>query len=157
MPSHRIQPLTPDRVLQAYALVRLVASHLPLEAWRTFACQRLAPSQRTFGGIHVVQDQLGSILGLASYTTDASLQDVHTLTVDNLVVVGTCDRQRESVLLTLLGAMESIAASHHCDAIQVRLEVSGSQVLDQNAHRLLLAAGHRLRYALFSKALETRD
>ena len=152
----RICELTPDQVVQAYALVRLVASDLSLDVWRRFARQRLSRVETQVGGIHAVQDQRGNILGLASYTADASLEDVRTLTVDNLVIVGTTGRQRESVLLALLGATEAVAANHGCGAIQFRLEASGSANLDQQARWLLQAAGHSERYVLLSKMLQTR-
>lgn len=157
MPSLRIHALTPEQVAQAYALVRLVVSDLSLDAWCNFACQRISQVEPQWGGIHTVQDPQRNILGVASYTTDAGLHDVWTLTVDNLVLVGTTERQRRSVLLALLGAMESVAANHCCGAIQFRLEISGSAVLDQHTRWLLQTAGHSERYVLFSKALETTE
>ena len=157
MPSLRIHALTPAQVVQAYALVRLVATDLSLEAWRDFACQRISLAERQAGGIHTVQDPQGNIIGFASYSTDASLQDGRTLTVDNLVAVGTIERQRDSVLLTLLGTIEEIAANHGCRTIQFRHEVSDSAILDEHTRWLLQAAGHSERYVLFSKALRTAN
>ena len=157
MPSLRVRALSPAQVVQAYALVRLVASDLSLDAWRDFACQRLSRAERQAGGIHTVQDSRGSIVGFASYSTDDSLQEGRILTVDNLVAVGTIERQRDSVLLALLGALESIATNHRCGAIQFRLEAAGSTFLDQQIRLLLQTSGHRERYVLFTKALEIDD
>jgi hypothetical protein len=157
MPSLRIHALTPDQVPQAYPLVRLVASDLSLDAWRNFACQRISQIESQLGGIHTVQDTQGNILGFASYATDISLHDGRILTVDNLVVVGTIERQRDFVLLALLGALERIATKHCCETMQFRLEAAGSTFLDQHIRVLLETAGHRERYVLFSKMLETAD
>lgn len=148
--------LAPDQVVQAYALVRLVTTDLPLDVWRTFAGQRLSRVETAFGGIRTIQDSRGNILGLASYTTDASLQGARTLTVDNLVIVGTTERQRTSLLRTLLEAMEAVAADHDCGTIQFRLEASDTTILDQQARWLLQDAGHSERYVLFSKPLESQ-
>ena len=157
MPSLRIHALAPQQVAQAYALVRLVASDLSLDAWCHFANTRISPNEPPSGGIHTVQDVLGNILGFASYTTNSSLHDGRILTVDNLAVVGTIERQRDSVLLALLGAMESVAASHRCGVIQFQLESSSSAVLDRQTRWLLQAAGHSERYVLFSKLLKRAD
>lgn len=156
MPSLRLQPLTPEKVARAYALVQLVASDVSLEAWRKFAHRRLSRAPTSSSGIHTVQDRQGNILGLASYTADDGLNDVRTFTVDHLVVVATTERQRDAVLSALLGAMETIAANHRCGAIQFQLEATGSAILDQHARWLLEAAGHSERYVLLAKMLGTQ-
>ena len=143
MPSLRIHALAPQQVAQAYALVRLVASDLSLDAWCHFANTRISPDEPPSGGIHTVQDVLGNILGFASYTTNSSLHDGRIVTVDNLAA--------------LLGAMESVAASHRCSVIQFQLESSSSAVLDRQTRWLLQAAGHSERYVLFSKLLKRAD
>ncbi len=157
MPSLRIDSLTPAQIVQAYALVRLVTTDLSLDAWCDFASQRLSRAERQAGGIHTVQDREGSIIGFASYSTDASLQDGRILTVDNLVAVGTIERQRDSVLLALLGALESVATTHRCRTIEFRLSAAGSNLLDQHLRLLLKTAGHCKRYVVFSKLLEAAN
>lgn len=156
MLSLRLEPLTPEKVARAYALVQLVASNVSLAAWRKFAHRRISSMKPPIGGIHTVQDRRGNILGLASYAAADDLNDVRTLTVDHLVVIGTTERQGDAVLSALLDAMETIAVSYGCGAIQVKLAASGSATIDQHARWLLETAGHSERYVLLAKALEAR-
>lgn len=157
MKSLSIHPLVPAQVDQAYALVRLAASELSLERWCDFAAQRMTHAATRCGGIHTVQDRQGKILGFASYTMDASLDDGRCLTVDNLMVVGTFDRQREAVLLALLRALEKVAAGDCCGAIHFRLEATSATLLDRHVRALLENAGHRERYVMLSKELGRTD
>lgn len=150
----RLQPLTPQKVAQAYSLIQLVATGVSPAAWRKFAHRRISRSQRSSGGIYTVQNGHGIILGLASYRAEDGLNSEPIFTVDHIVVVATTERQRNAVLSALLGAMEHIAKSHDYGLIQFRLEASESALLHRYARWLLQAAGHSEKYVLLSKALE---
>ena len=156
MLSLRLEPLTPEKIARAYALVQLVAADVSLAAWRKFAGQRISGMSPSLSGIHTVQDRRGNILGLASYAAADDLNDVRTLTVDHLVVIGTTERQGDAVLSALLSAMETIAISCGCGTIQFKLAASGSATLDHHARWLLETAGHSERYVLLAKALEAQ-
>jgi hypothetical protein len=156
MPSLKLEPLNPEKIARAYALVQLVASDVSLAAWLKFAHQRISGINPLLGGIHTAQDRRGNILGLASYVAADDLNDVRTLTVDHLVVVATTGRQEDAVLSALLNALETIAVNCGCGAIQFKLAASGSAILDQHARWLLETAGHSERYVLLAKALAAR-
>lgn len=118
--SFTTKPLGRSQIDQAYPLVRMAAPGLAVEQWRAFAAAVLksgAAGGRT--GIMTVQDRLGYLHGLFSYTVGEHLRHGRVLSVDNFVVLDLFDVP--GIAQPLLQAMDGLARSLDCAAIHTTL------------------------------------
>src|SRR3990172_1121619 len=103
-----VRPLAPERVDQAFPVVRVVNRRLGLDDWRAYA-QALAAAGRLDAprGVVTAETEDGYIHGLFSYVVVPNLWSERTMFADLFVAVGL--RGGADAAHVLLDAMEEIA------------------------------------------------
>lgn len=116
------KPLTSRQIDQAFPLVQVLAPGLDVDRWRAFARAvmpedgpRPAPT-----GIIGIQNANGYIHGLFSYARTPDLVHGAVLAVENVIVLDLFDMA--GAALTLVGAVDRLAASLSCAAIHTSLD-----------------------------------
>jgi GNAT superfamily N-acetyltransferase len=103
---------------EAYALARLAAMNLSLDAWRGFVEERSAPSA-VEGGVLAIQNRLGIIQGLCSYRFESGLGLGRICSADNLIAMDLMDSA--AVAAALLQALEDLARRRGAAAMRLNL------------------------------------
>lgn len=110
-------PLDPDRVAQAYPVVREIAGELTLERWSEFVLSMVGDEVKIDWprGI-IVADLDGYIRGMFTYHVMPDLLHGRTLEIRDFAVLQMI--ARKSLADSLLEAVHELARTHRCDAIQ---------------------------------------
>ena len=133
--AKRLEPSSAD---SAYALARLSASGLGLDAWRRFVASS-AGTPGVEGGVLAIQNRSGVIQGLCSYRFEESLGRGKVCTADNLIALDLLDNA--CVAAALLQALEDLARRGGASAL--RLELAGGFPAADRLIARLRERGHR--------------
>ncbi|MBS7541361.1 hypothetical protein [Ancylobacter lacus] len=99
MNTYRVEPLTADRVDQAFTLIRLVAPTLELKAWRAF-CRTMGGAAASSRALSVAINPRGYVQGLC--LTEMKDHPLHGRIVDVPVFLATSAADDEGVAGALL-------------------------------------------------------
>lgn len=125
----QIRDLTPERIAQAYPVVREITHDLSLDGWSAFAQSLIEEEPRAAwpSGI-VVADLDGYIRGLFTYHVTPTLDHGRTLVVRNFAVLQMI--RREALADTMLGAVNDLAQDHECQAIHAHIPAASAWTID---------------------------
>lgn len=118
------KPLTARQIDQAFPLIQVLAPGLDVDRWRAFAHAMIpdgAPIPAPTGIISI-QNGHGYIHGLFSYACTQDLCHGTVLAVENVIVLDLFDMAGAAV--TLVGAVDRLAAALGCSAIHTSLDSS---------------------------------
>ena len=118
-----VRPLSPDRVDEAYPVVRAAMPDLSLERWRDFASRAVGePAVSPPPGIMLVESAQGYIYGLCAYRLQHDIRHGRVLVIEELVTLGLVDGA--SVAATLIAALEERARELGCAAMNLNMSDS---------------------------------
>ncbi len=136
------QPLTPERVAQAFPLIQTAFPAVSLEDWRDFATPLASAPCQADGGIVTVVSEQGYIVGLCCHRVARDLQHGAVFMADPFLILDLFDQ--EAVVRALADAVESLARERRCTAIHTSLPETGVKGADAWLVRILRARGHRV-------------
>ena len=117
----RTEPLSGDRIGQAYPLIQASLPQVPLGAWTAFAraMMMIAQAEQADTGIITVLSEQDYIAGLCSYRIEPDLVHGRSLTAEPFLAIDMFHRM--AVVHALADAIEAIARERRCDAIHTTL------------------------------------
>lgn len=119
MKQLKIQPLTAERIAQAFPLIQASLPQVTLEAWRHFAAALVDQGASAATGIILVVGERDTIAGLCSYRVERDLVHGLLLNADHFLAFDLFDRR--AVAHALAAGMEELARERHCAAIHTNL------------------------------------
>ena len=146
MRSLTIEPLTPDRIDQAFPLIQMVRPRLSVADWRAHAHALLA---RPDSGITLLVDDRGLILGLFCWTVESHPDHGTTLDAEDFVALDIVGSNRSADALA--DALEDTARRRGCGAVHTNVQCAGggaSGLVDR-----LSGLGHRMESLRLCKQL----
>jgi hypothetical protein len=159
-----VKSLTPQRLDQAYPLVRAIAPALALEDWRAYAAPLIGAQgehegaqggeqggERASGGILVAEDERGYMAGLVVYRIQRDLLTGPILVAEHFVAFDFFERDR--IAEALARALEGLAAGHRCAAVHTVLPEDAERGRRQWLEDMLKLRGHRPHCFALRKAL----
>lgn len=147
MRSLTIEPLSADRIDQAYPLIQMVRPSLSFDGWRTHAGRLLA---RGDSGILVLSDPRGLILGLVCWQVTEDANHGRTLTAEDFVALDIVDPHR--VAEVLADALEATAREVGCEAVHTNVACVGGAGAGRLVERLR-GLGHHMESFRLCKQL----
>jgi GNAT superfamily N-acetyltransferase len=151
----KAQPLTSEKVDQAYALVQLVTPQISLEAWRDFAGSLISPFEAPESGILAIEDERKYILGLVGYVVDHDLEHGQTLIAKNFIAFDATEKRRKEIAFALIKAMEDLARDKRCGAIRTIVHEPEDALRNAWIIEVLKHSGHHTEARRFIKAVAT--
>lgn len=145
MRSLRVEPLSRERIDQAYPLVQMVRPRLSLAGWRAHARALLA---RPEAGIAVLQDDGGLILGLFAWEVAPDPDHGPTLSAQDFVALDIVEQHR--VADALADALDATARAHGCSAVHTNVAWTGGP---RGLVERLRGLGHRTESLRLCKTL----
>ncbi len=142
------QPLSAERVIQAFPLIQTALPEVTLAAWRDFAAALMSCRKTRRGtwegGILAVTDGRGTISGLCGYRVVPDL--VHGRLLDAAPFLAFDLFDRRPVAEALAEAIEALAWRRACSAVHTHLPPGSGAPPDPDngLSRLLAARGHRV-------------
>lgn len=119
----KIIPLSGERVLQAYPLIRDITPHVSLSEWQSYLATFGEPSQTgsVESGAYALIAPSGHVLALWTFRIGLDLEQGRTLIVDHVKAAG---MPSQRVLVhAALNAVEELAQRHACTAIHISCPV----------------------------------
>ena len=141
-----IEPLTPERIDQAYPLIQMVRPRLSVAGWQNHARERLA---RPDAGVMLLVDEGGLILGLFSWTLESHPDHGATLHAEDFVALDIVGSNR--IAAALADALEDTARRHGCRAVHTNVNCTGGGA--QGLVDRLSGLGHRMESFRLCKQL----
>ena len=141
-----IEPLTPERIDQAYPLIQMVRPRLSVAAWQARARDLLA---RPLAGVTLLVDDGGLILGLFSWAVESHPDHGATLDAEDFVALDIVGSRR--IADALADALEDTARRHGCRAVHTNVTCSGGGA--QGLVDRLSGLGHRMESFRLCKQL----
>ena len=116
-----LAPLRGDRILQAYPLIRELASEISLEDWRAYVKAMLAAKAKGGEARDVIGicSPNGYLRGLFTYRVAPDLRHGQTLEVEYFVVESVFSPRE--IAATLIAGVEQVARREDCKAIHADL------------------------------------
>lgn len=146
--------LTPERIAQAYPVIRMAMPNLSFEAWCRFAEEQIADDEPP-RGIVTVESEQDYIVGLGAYRLERDLQDDRVLIANHFVAVDLI--RREAVAETLAQELESVAKQHRCNALHTCLPGRGTKTAPNWLVELMASRGHTVDKLNLRKSLTGDD
>jgi hypothetical protein len=148
---YRTGALDPDRVAQAYPVVREIAGDLTLEHWSEFVLSMVADEGKIDWprGI-IVADLDGYIRGMFTYHVMPDLLHGRALVVRNFAVLQMV--ARKSLADSLLEAVHKLAQAHRCNAIHAYVPPASRWATAYFEER-----GHQVEKLILCRPLEPPD
>ena len=146
--------LTPERIAQAYPVIRMAMPNLSFEAWCRFAEEQIADDEPP-RGIVTVESEQDYIVGLGAYRLERDLQDDRVLIANHFVAVDLI--RREVVAETLAQELESVAKQHRCSALHTCLPGRGTKTAPNWLVELMANRGHTVDKLNLRKCLTGDD
>lgn len=118
--DYRTAPLSPNRIAQAFPVVREIAGDLTLESWSAYA-QSMARRDEDAdwpAGI-IVADLDGYIRGLFTYHVVPDLRHRRTLVISNFAVLHMV--ARKTLADALLESVRQLAERYRCGAVHAHV------------------------------------
>lgn len=152
-PLMRLEPLSPNKVVQAFPLIQALRPNLSLDGWNSFAADHFAGTRVDERGILAVENRSGYILGLSFYTVYMDIRHGRTLLAKDAVVLAMLRQTADSAFSLLIDGIENVARESRCAAIHTSVvpELPGPQ--SQTLRHCLTRHGHRIDHSMFCKAL----
>jgi len=150
----KTQTLNPEKIDQAYGLVRSAAPQISLESWRDFAKSVISPSEAPESGILTVEDEREIILGLVGYVIDRDLEYGQTLMAKNFIALDGMESRKKEVAFALIKAMEDLARDRRCRAIRTIVHEPEAALRDAWIIEVLKHNGHHTEARKFIKAVD---
>jgi len=150
--AQQLAPLVPERIPEAYPLVRLVRPDLSLAEWRARARLYLDAATES-AGIMTLQQDNGLMLGL--YLHRIARDPIHgpTLLVEDFVAAAPISGM--ILARPLAQSLDALAHGAGCRAIHTVLRLSGeARARDNGLACLFHDLGHRWRPATLCKTLD---
>jgi len=147
--------LTPERIAQAYPVIRIALPDLSFDAWCRFAQEQIAGDDEPPRGIVTVDSEQDYIVGLGAYRLERDLQDDRVLIANHFVAVDLI--RREVVAETLARELESVAKQHRCSALHTHLPGRGTQTAPNWLIELMANQGHKVDKLKLRKCLSGSD
>ncbi len=138
----RVQPLTPERIPQAFVLIQVSIPEVQLEDWVAFAAH-LASAEHVDKGALIALNEQGYIVGLCCYHLEDTLRHGRTLNVDHFLALDLFDLT--SVALTLAESAHSLAQELGCCAIYTCLERGAGATNHCWLHEVLAIGGYEMK------------
>ncbi|MEE8559655.1 MAG: hypothetical protein V3S88_02975 [Alphaproteobacteria bacterium] len=147
------QPLTRDRIAQAFPLVQAALPGVSMEDWRAFADAFVSAYPQSASGILTVVSEQGYIAGLCTYRIERDLVHGRALTADHFMALDLFERN--AVARALADRIEALARERHCAAVHTNLVPAGGQLPGVKGRliRLLQARDHRIESVRMCKVL----
>ena len=146
--------LTPERIAQAYPVIRMAMPNLSFEAWCRFAEEQIADDEPPRGLVTGESEQ-DYIVGLGAYRLERDLQDDRVLIANHFVAVDLI--RREVVAETLAQELESVAKQHRCSALHTCLPGRGTKTAPNWLVELMASRGHTVDKLNLRKCLTGDD
>ncbi len=134
--------LLPEEVDQAFPLIRTICPDADLEAWRSFAGQRLAQGSNSGNGILIVRNEQDCIVAIAAFVLTHDLLHGPVLRADHFGALDIVDQG--NVARALESGLEKIARRHGCTAVHTNVGNNGRQSDDDWLCSVLFERGHRV-------------
>ncbi len=145
------QPLTPERIAQAFPLIQTAFPSVSLEDWQKFAAPLASAQGQAEGGIVTVVSEQGYIVGVSCYRVAQDLQHGAVLMADPFLILDLFDQM--PVVRALADAVETIAQKWRCTAIHTSLPETGIKGVDAWLVRILRSRGHWVECVRMCKVL----
>ena len=113
------EPLTADRIDQAFPLVQASLPHVGLEDWRDFARDLVRGGPSDNSGIQSVITEQDYIAGLSIYRIESGLCHGPTLIADHFMALDLFDRA--AVVNVLADFLEDLGRLRGCTAVHTHL------------------------------------
>ena len=126
---------------RAFPLIRAVCPQAELEAWRSFARQRIA-NEGSRTGILVVENEQACIVGVSAYQLLHDLIHGPVLYADQFCALDIVDQS--NIARALENGIEKIARRHGCSAVHTIITSSSNQLDDGWLCTVLHERGHRI-------------
>ena len=134
MNDYVVETLAPSSIVSAYPLIRMVAPHLDLKAWKLQAGLAIDQRHRGDKGVLIARAaQRQYICGMVWYRTQFDLNKGKILQAHNLVAVDLLDT--ELVVAQLVATLRKVARLNHCH--NVKLIVPQASVLSDILHHVV--------------------
>jgi len=149
-----VRALTPERVDEAYPVVRAAMPTLSLRRWREFARRALAHSgEGAPSGILLVESARGYIHGLCAFHVQHDLRHGPVLAIDELVTLDLVDTAPAAA--ALMAALEARARDLGCAAVRSHVPETAPMRSGGAALRQLLErCGHSIEGTLLLKPVD---
>ena len=152
---YNVQPLTPERIPEAFPVVAFLDEEITAQQWGDYASAVIARNGHSGDdGIMTLQDPQSHIVGLSVYHIRPDLLRGRVLSVENFAVVALIGVQQAAA--QLLEAMEKLAQEQNCACLAVSLL---DRAVRRGPHRrqtgqLFKSAGFRLELARLGKCFD---
>lgn len=148
------QPLTCDRIGQAFTLIQAALPDVALEDWRSFAMPLVQPQGQPMAGILTVMSEQDYIAGLSIYRIEHDLQHGPALVADHFMALDLFDRP--AVVHALAAALEDLARERGCTAIHTNIPDRADVSRDKEGGLVstLRSRGHRVESLRLCKILD---
>ena len=154
-PALSTAPLTRDRVVQAFPLIREIAPNLSVEGWVDFAGRLISKRGDADGrGGIIIAERNRYIRGLFTYEVSSDLCHGRILFAHNVVALDLV--QREAVAEVLADAMNRLGQVRECDAVHVHLPPLSAWALpcfERHGHQV---EGHHLCFRIGAHRADRR-
>ena len=134
--------LSPKEVDQAFPLIRTICPDADLEAWRSFAGQRLAGGSDGGTGILIVRNEQDCIVAIAAFLLSHDLLHGPVLLADHFGALDIVDQG--NVARALESGLEKIARRHGCTAVHTNVGNNGRKSDDDWLCSVLFERGHHV-------------
>ena len=134
--------LLPEEVDQAFPLIRTICPDADLDAWRSFANQRLAQGSSNGNGILIVRNEQNCIVAVAAFLLSHDLLHGPVLLADHFGALDIVDQG--NVARALEAGLEKIARRHSCTAVHTNIATTEKQGDDGWLCSVLFERGHRV-------------
>lgn len=148
-----VAPLSPAKIDQCFALVRLGSPHVKPELWQTYAMDYLAESRAGNAGILSVEEDRGYLLGVLVYEVGPDLHHGITMIAKDCFVYDCLERGKREIALSLIAGLEELANQQRCTSLHLRLPVSRADPVDHWLAGLLQSSGHSIVAVQYCKQL----
>jgi len=154
--SYEIKSLLPEDAAKAYPLIQTAMPRVTLEDWLAYTVwlSQPAATHQKPAGVMALENSLGYIHGLFSYSTGYGLGSGPVLNVDNFIALDTGDRA--AAVTKLIDAIEDLAHDNGCATIHTHLPESWTKRSSgrTNLHTRLINAGHGPHAVKLSKTID---
>ncbi|MEO3427520.1 hypothetical protein AAFN88_01590 [Pelagibius sp. CAU 1746] len=134
--------LSQAEVDQAFPLIRTICPDANLDAWRSFASQRIAQGSEKGTGILIVRNEQGCIVAIAAFLLSHDLVHGPILLADHFSALDIVDQG--NVARALEAGLEKIARRHGCSAVHTSIPSTDRRSDDGWLCSVLFERGHRI-------------
>ncbi|MBK1695908.1 hypothetical protein [Rhodovibrio salinarum] len=146
MRSLTIEPLTSERIDQAYPLIQMVRPRLSVTGWQAYARAQITQPN---GGVTLLVDDGGLILGLFSWSVESHPDHGATLAAEDFVALDIVGSSR--IADALADALEDTAYRRNCQAVHTNVTCTGGGA--KGLVDRLAGLGHRMESFRLCKQL----